>query len=299
MKSDSELMNELARTTDYLRVLTEEESMLLKQTLLEIFKDFKAVCEKYNLNYLMSGGTCLGTVRHQGFIPWDDDLDVMMPRKDYNRFIELCEAGKLGDRYEVDYPQKGKDAKTVFLKIFKKGTINQELFDDNCPFSKAVYIDVFALDSVPRNNFAQKVKGFFANVLQFISIIVRFAQYPSKNQRAFYALDKQLNKRYKLKFFFGKICSIIPHKYWVYWFDKFVAGANENNPIGIPTGRKYYNGEIFHKDVFFPPQKGTFEGIEVNIPAKYDVYLTNLYRNYMELPPVEKRERHFVVDFKG
>ncbi len=297
MKSDSELMNELARTTNHLRELTVEESKLLKNELLAIFKDFEAVCQRSGLVYMMSGGTCLGAIRHEGFIPWDDDLDVMMPREDYDAFIRLCEEGVLGDEYEFDYPRKGKDAKTVFLKIFKRGTLNEEIYDDGAPFAKGIYIDVFALDAVPRNVIAQKVKGFFANALQFISIIVRYAQYPSRNLHDFMCLDKAMYRRYRVKVFFGKIFSIVPHRYWVYWFDRFVASSANKHPVGIPTCRKYYNGEIFEPVVYFPPRKAKFEGLDVYVPANYDAYLTNLYRNYMELPPIEKRERHFVCRF--
>lgn len=298
MKSDSELMNELARRTDYLRVLTEKESSEMKQVLLSIYKDFAALCDRHNLVYMMSGGTCLGAVRHQGFIPWDDDLDVMMPREDYERFIQLCKQGEMGYDYEYDYPNKNGDAKTVFLKIFNKNTLNVEVFDDNSPFPKGIYIDVFALDSVPRSKLLQCIKGFFANVLQFISILVLYAQYPSGTFRRFMSLDKELSTRYKYKMFFGKILSVISHRYWVYWFDKFVASAKKKNPVGIPTGRKYYNGEIFDRDVYFPPQRAIFEGLDVYIPANYDAYLTNLYKSYMELPPVEKRERHFIIDYR-
>lgn len=299
MKSDSELMNELARRTEYLRVLTLDESRELKQVLLGIYKDFAALCDQYGLVYMLAGGSCLGAVRHRGFIPWDDDLDVMMPRSDYEKFIDVCKQGKLGEQYELDYPNRHNDAKVIFLKILKKGTVNEEIFDDNSPFSKGIYLDVFVLDGVPRGNINQKIKGFIANVLQFISILVFYAQYPSKNLKKFMSLDKDLNKRYKIKVFFGIILSIIPHRYWVYWFDCFVSSSNVSKLVGIPTGRKRYNGEIFPKEVYFPPQKAMFEGIEVFIPADYDTYLKNLYKNYMILPPVDKRERHFIVRFNS
>lgn len=291
-------MNELAHRTDYLRELSADESAAMKQALLNIYKDVAAVCEKHGLVYMLSGGTCLGAVRHKGFIPWDDDLDIMMPRADYNRLIELCERGALGEKYEINYPNPKTDSKTVFLKIYRKGSVNRELFDEATPFPKGLYVDVFALDSVPGNKFLQKIKGFFANGLQFISILVLYAQYPSKSLRDFMSLEPRLKRRYRLKVLFGRIFSIVPHRKWVYWFDCFVADSRCNRPVGIPTGRKYYNGEIFDSAVYFPPIKATFEGVDVYIPAGYDRYLRNLYKDYMQLPPVEKRERHFICDFR-
>ena len=97
----------------------------------------------------------------------------------------------------------------------------------------------------------------------------------------------------------GKVLSIIPHKQWVNWFDVLVANDKDDGLLAIPTGRKLYGGEIFPADVYLPPRMATFEGIEVQIPNKVEEYLINLYgKNYMQLPPVEKRERHFIVDFE-
>ena len=167
MKSESQLMSELSHRSHFLRELTPEESKALKSAILDIYKDVASLCDKYNLVYMMSGGSCLGAIRHQGFIPWDDDLDIMMPRRDYNRLIALCSKGELGDKYEFTYPNPKEDANIVFLKIFRKDSKNVELFNMTTPFPKGVYLDVFALDSVPRWHFMQKLKGFVANVIQY------------------------------------------------------------------------------------------------------------------------------------
>mgnify|MGYP002293661125 FL=1 len=212
--------------------------------------------------------------------------------------IRLCKEGRLGDKYEFDYPNKDADAKTVFLKIYRKNSFNIELFNENSPFPKGLYIDVFALDSVPQSKFMQAMKGFVANVIQFISIMVLYAQYPSKSLSEFVSLDSSLKRRYQIKKIMGSFFGIIPHAKWVYWFDRFVASSKNGNPLGIPTGRKYYNGEIFDASVYFPPKEALFEGEIVYIPADYDRYLTNLYHDYMQLPPVEKRERHFILKFQ-
>ena len=98
--------------------------------------------------------------------------------------------------------------------------------------------------------------------------------------------------------FVGNILKIIPHKKWVYWFDKFNASSKATGFTTIPTGRKHYCGETLPTEVFLPVTTHTFEGRECPIPGNPEAYLTSLYGNFMALPPEDKRERHFVYQFK-
>lgn len=290
-------MSELSHRTHFLRELTEEESAGLKKAILAIYVDVADLCDKHDLTYMMSGGTCLGAVRHQGFIPWDDDLDIMMPRQDYDHLIRLLEEGALGKDYDFTYPNAKSDANTVFLKIFRKGTKDVELATVNAPFPKGIYMDVFAIDSVPKSRLGKKIKGFIANAIQYIAMARLVVQYPSPLLNEYMSLDPELRKRYMIKRALGRLTAFASHAKWIYWFEKFVSCSKEEREWGIPTGRKYYNGEIFDESVFVPVKRGVFEGIEVNLPNDTHTYLTNLYKNYMELPPVEKRERHFICEF--
>lgn len=298
MKSESQIMSELSHKTHYLRELSSEESAALKNAILDIYKDVSALCDKYNLTYMMSGGTCLGAVRHKGFIPWDDDLDIMMPRKDYDTLLHLLTSGELGPKYEFTFPNAEKDSNTIFLKIFRKNSKDVEIHNVNSPFPKGIYLDVFPLDAVPKSKFMQHIKGFIANAIQYISIACLYTQYPSPQLKEYMMMEPDLKKRYYIKQILGIICGFASHKKWVYLYDRFVASSKEGRQWGIPTGRKYYTGEIFDKDVYVPVTKETFEGMTVNLPHDTDKYLKNLYHNYHELPPVEKRERHFICEFE-
>ncbi|MCM1371574.1 MAG: LicD family protein [Bacteroides sp.] len=297
MKSDMQIMNELAVASGFLKPLSEEESKGQKLLLLEMYKDIASLCDKHNLVYMMGGGTCLGTIRHQGYIPWDDDLDLMIPRTSYEKLIALCKAGELGEKYEIDAPSKDKDCKNPYLKIYRKNTLDAEIYCEDTPFPVGVFIDIFPMDNAPKNKYARKLKGFMSDFLQAICTCVLYAQYPSQKYKEFMSLDSEALKRYKQRMFIGKVFGIIPHRKWVWWFDMFNARTKETGLITIPTGRKHYFGETQPISVFLPTQKAMFEGIEVNVPADYDTYLTALYRDYMSIPPVEKRERHFVYKF--
>ena len=297
MKSDRQIMNELAVKSGYFHSLTEEESQAQKKQLLAMFKDIVALCKANNLIYMMGGGSCLGAIRHQGYIPWDDDIDLNMPRESYERFIELCNKGALGNKYEIDTPNAVKDCKNAHLKVYRRGTMDKEIHCETTPFPNGVFIDIFPMDSAPASPMIRKLRGYISDFLQAVCTCVLYAQYPSKKYKEFMSLDPDGKKRYNQRIILGKVFGIIPHRKWVWWFDRFNASSKDTGFVTIPTGIKHYVGETRPYDVYFPVTTAMFEGIEVCVPSNYDAYLTSMYRNYMELPPVEKRERHFVYEF--
>lgn len=299
MKSYKELLNERANEGAALRQLSPEEIRGLKTVLLEIYQDVAKVCKKHGLVVMLCGGSCLGAVRHHGFIPWDDDLDMIMPRKDYERLKQLLVEGAMGERYEVMFPEKGKDSLCMFMKIYRKGTKCVEMGNEYTDFPKGISVDIFPLDGASSNSLCRKMVGFWANGLRLTSNMVYEATYPvseaTKSMRDIHGAGGWMMKMRKV---LGKLLSVIPHRLWVNWFDVLVANEKDDGLLAIPTGRKLYGGEIFPANVYLPPRTATFEGIKVYIPNKVEEYLVNLYgKNYMQLPPVEKRERHFIVDF--
>lgn len=107
MKTDTEIMNELAISSGILSELTESESKRQKDLLKNMYKDIARVCDAHSIVYMLGGGSCLGAIRHKGYIPWDYDLDIMMPRESYERFLSLLANNALGDKYEFDAPNIG------------------------------------------------------------------------------------------------------------------------------------------------------------------------------------------------
>lgn len=298
MKTDTQIMNEIAIKTGYLKELPNEQSKAQKKLLLEMYKDISKLCDEHGLIYMMGGGSCLGAVRHQGFIPWDDDLDLMMPRDSYEKLILLLSNNLLGDQYEYDTPNKKNDCKNTFLKIYRKGTYDVEITSENAPGPKGIFIDVFPMDYAPANMFMRKVKALCSDFLQAVCSCVLYVEYPSALYKEFMLQADEGRKRYKHRMFLGKFFGVVPHRKWVWWFDRLNATCKKTPYITIPTGRKHYLGECRPASVYLPVKKAIFEGIEVNLPNDVETYLTSMYKNYMDIPPVEKRERHFVYKFK-
>lgn len=291
-------MNELTQKSSLLYELSESEGNQLRKLLLEMYKDISVLCRGKALTVMLIGGSALGAVRHNGFIPWDDDLDLAMPRCDYNKLIELLEAGALSDNYRYNAPSRKEDSKNNYLKIYRKGTTDAEIFEDNMPFPKGVFIDIFPIENAPAPSFLTSIRGRIVDAFSIISTCVLFSQYKSETYKEYMQGDKDAYKRYRLRMFIGRVARLFgSHQKWVYWNDRLAQYKKETGYVTIPTGTKRYCGEMVKKDVLLPVSPGVFEGIEVSLPHAPDAYLTNMYKNYMWIPPVEKRERHFVYKF--
>ena len=293
MKSYKDLLNEAARHCPILKELSPEESLSLKHCLMGILKDIASLCEKNGLTYMLGGGSCLGAVRHHGFIPWDDDLDLLMPRPDYDKLIGLLGRGLLGESYSYTCPGKHSDSPSMFLKIYRNDTVMMGLGGESSPFPHKVFVDIFPIEGYPSSSMIRKIKGLIANIIRLSANMVSESAPLNDNQKAFYSSNKDLYKMVRRRRMIGKILSIIPHIVWVNWFDSIVSNPDMSGLVGIPTGRKLYNGEVFPSSVFLSTTMASFEGEEAPIPQGWSCYLSNLYGNYMELPPVDKRERHF------
>lgn len=291
-------MNDLAKISGMLYELTENERDCLKSLLLNMYKDIAELCQKNSLTLLLIGGSALGAVRHKGFIPWDDDLDVCMPRCDYNKFISLLRDGALGDQYDYTVPSKDNDSKNNYLKIYRKQTTDAEIFESKMPFPKGIFIDVFPVENAPTPSLLTSIRGLFVDLLSVISVCTLYAQYPCEEFKQYMKVNRVAYKRYRLRMIIGKIALFIGnHSKWVYWNDKAAQYNKKTDYCTIPTGTKRYCGELLSRKVFFPASTGVFEGVSVLLPGNVDAYLSNMYHDYMKLPPVDKRERHFVYKF--
>ena len=114
---------------------------------------------------------------------------------------------------------------------------------------------------------------------------------------AYFISSKKSVLKYKTRLVVGFLSGFMSYKSWYNKYDKFVQHNKVTTWCTIPTGRKHYNGETLRRDYFLPTQEGEFEGISVNLPKNVEAYLKNLYGDYMKIPPIEKRERHPIVEF--
>ncbi len=252
--------------------LIDREKLIKKE--LDIIKAFVSLCEKHHLRYYISGGTGLGAIRHKGFIPWDDDVDINMPRVDYEKFLEVGQK-ELPSKYFVQTYMSDPDFREPFAKIRDSETTFIETYDQKLEINHGIWIDIFPIDGVPTS------KAKFKSILRFKKIVRGYVgkdYYPRTFQRKVAARLCQLilftRSTQKALIRLDKKCKKYP-------FDE-----SENTIVYSGT---WGSREIHKRETYGEGTNATFEGLTLKVPADYDTYFTELYGNYMELPPVEQR----------
>jgi lipopolysaccharide cholinephosphotransferase len=296
MLKSSEYLAQIAQTSKILYQLNETESKELKECLLSIYKDVWNICKKHNLVCMLGGGSALGAVRHQGFIPWDDDLDLLMPRKDYNILIDLFEK-ELGQDYYMYVPNSPTGSTNTFMKIMKKNTTLIDIFNVKDPFNKGIYIDIFPIEYTSNHRIFRYLKGYISDAMAFIGVSDYMYRFRNKYQKEYFCSNESAKRIYQLRLLIGFLCSFMKTGQIYNLYDKWVSTSKGEKNRNIPTGRKHYFGELLSSEVYLPPSQAVFEGITVEVPNNIHVYLENLYGDYMKIPPVEKRERHYFIAF--
>jgi len=235
-----------------------------QEILLDILKTIIDICEENGITYYCQAGTVLGAVRHHGFIPWDNDADIIIPNDQIDYFVE-CARKQLPEKYHVDY---FKGDETSFRLFPRVGLSNVK--------TKTLHVDVFRLIGLPENREEQ------------LAMIEEARDYTKKNKQIRAPIYKMLLKL-KLKYFYERITD---KRKYDRLFDELCSRYpyQEAKYVMNPSG-KYGAKNIFDKEVYGKGNTVPFESIQVIIPSETDFYLKQYYGDYMKFPPQEEIDR--------
>lgn len=252
---------------------------------LDIALEIKRICEKNNIPYFLIGGTLLGAVRHKGFIPWDDDLDIGFLRKDYDRFLEVCKT-ELSEEMFLQTWDTDEYYGLPFGKVMLKGTRFRESANGTAAAQSMIFVDIFPYDDMPENGFKLKVQFLIEEMSKKLLLYK-------------YGYDMGQRSDHKM---FHKLLRFVSRFFSKKFLKKAIYNA-QTKCNNLATSRAInYNGAYRDKE-WLRVQESieltelVFEGYEFSAPKNWDELLKNMYGDYMQLPPEDKRgNRHAAVE---
>ena len=249
----------------------------LHETQIEILDEIDRICKKHDITYFLFSGTLLGAVRHKGFIPWDDDVDVALPRKDYEKFLEICKS-ELSDNFDV-LSDSIKTYSILFAKVQKKNTLfleKERLNDDNNCNRWGIYVDVFPIDTAKSG----RVTDIRRWMVKKLSRVIKHKMGLREDAKMIKAMSALL---------FSVSVDLLKK------FRNFLCKRGRSNIYVISMGNSPKKTEkvLWLKEKLLPVSQVEFEGKMYPAPGDPDYFLKTFFgEDYMKIPPVEKRKTH-------
>lgn len=278
-----------------LYVMTDSERLRLQGHLKMMYLEIEKICENHNLKMCAAYGTVLGAIRHHGFIPWDDDMDLIMPRKDYDKFINIY-ANELPKNLKVYAPNSKNGPITRFAKVVDVNTrfIEPGAVDEE---KNGIFIDIFPLEGTDSNKIFIRVKYIISCLLMLIASTVMEYEESVQNKmyRRLMCASKEGKKVYKIRQKIGKIFSFYNSIKWLNIVENYTKCSKIKSGFSVPVGGadiKYF--KPLAPTIYFPARKVEFDDIKIYIPNDAEKHCQLEYGNWRKIPSVEERWQHFL-----
>lgn len=262
-----------------MRELTLEE---IKNIEVLILKEIHSICNENNFRYSLIGGSLLGAVRHSGFIPWDDDIDIGMPRPDYIAFLQYC------DTHDTSFKMLSSNSEEswhLFSKAYNPYTLIEDPDNHDNDLSIGVHIDIFPIDGLANSKRMATIRLLETAIPRELLV--------AKNWKRYY-FSKTRSRKYELirfpLFMLSRITPVNLTKHMIEFRYRLLSFDSKKYVATVPSS--YRLKEIVSHDVYSEIIDLPFEGEQFKCIKNYDFYLSKIYGNYMDLPPEEKRNTH-------
>ncbi|NOJ72308.1 LicD family protein [Paenibacillus alvei] len=263
---------------DYIK-LNGDQLKLLQEEMFSLLIEVDRICEKHGIPYFLSDGTLLGAIRHDGYIPWDDDVDIQMLRKDYDRFCEVCKSELNHEKFFLQNQKLDKNYNWVFGKLRLKNTSYIRAGQEHLEQKDGICMDIFPLDYISSNKFKQRILMSICKICRKIL----WSHVGKKNAGSVYSRT------------LFKALAFMPRSFTIAVFEYFAKWDNKKETSHIVCHNLV--GHIFEREWYDEAIKVNFEGHAFRAPKRYDDILTSRYGKYMELPPVDKQHGHSYASF--
>ena len=284
-----QLLNKMSQMKDVFTPMNNEQFKLVQKTGLEMYLTISDICKRHDLIILLGFGSALGAVRHKGFVPWDDDVDVLMPRKDYDKFVSICNQ-ELPSNFIIYAPGTKNGPEVRYTKIFNKDfKIFPEGGDE---LSNLVCLDVMPLEYYDNNVLRRKIKWVLYLLVSTAATTTRL--WHDRSLDTDYRFLMKLTTKGKIEYYIrlvtGFLFSFFSYQKWLVIADDWYKNAKETSQVFIPS--IFINTNPIDKDIMLPVSTGLFEGEAVPLPNKVEDYLVFQYGDWQKLPPEGKRRQH-------
>ncbi len=265
-----------------------EQLKLLQQIELENLRMLMRICEENHLRYYLIGGSLLGAMRHRGFIPWDDDIDVGLPRPDYNRFVRIAK-GYLPAHMDVKTMTSDPNYKCYFTRLINN---RRKIYWDHGQYTAVigVWMDVFPIDGLPEGKLARNLHVFRVKCLK---ALYKFTQidYVTTNRT-----NRPFAERFLIRFArLTRVGRLLNADRRLQSLDRALQRYDyDSSAYAWNFSGCYGKREIVPRIQLGGSRTAEFEGMRVSIPEAAEAYLTSIYGDYMRLPPEDQRRSHEV-----
>lgn len=263
--------------------MDKEEVRKLRQAQLLIANEIKRICDKHNITCFLDAGSLLGAVRHKGFIPWDDDLDLGMMPDDYRKFVKIA-PGELSGEFFLDNYETNRENALVFSKVRLLGTEYIENKGYASGEHNEIFVDVFPYYYISDNRLVRKTEGL---IMAFLAQAIM--------SKSGYQVWKGEGLLKRLKFIPSDLAGMVFPKKMMHSWVNHLTSRHYGTQFLCENGGSCYGYWYMPKAVFQQFREAEFEGQYFRIPEDYDTYLTRVYGDYMKLPPENERVTHQII----